>query len=131
MAILQVWDNEDQTIVRQIYRGWWNVEDYVQSFEQFIQLVYDQPHIVHRIADFRESEGLIGNLVGIARGLEDYLPSNAGMYVAVAPSYQTQTVLEVACKVAPNLYRNLHFVDNLRDARTVIWQYNQHASASA
>lgn len=131
MAISQVWDNEDHTIIRQVFQGWWNVDDYTYAFEQYVKLVHAQPHIVHRMADFRESEGLLGNLVGVVGSLEAYTPPNSGMYVAISPTYQTQTVLEVASKVAPRMYRHLHFTDSLVEARHLIRQYNLRMSASA
>ncbi|MEL6148025.1 MAG: hypothetical protein AAFV33_07510 [Chloroflexota bacterium] len=125
MAITQEWDNADRTIMRQVFTGWWNVKEYQHTYEIFATIAQREPHTVHYILDFSQSDGFLGNLPGIVHDLADITPANAGICVAVAPTYQTETMFNIAHKVAPSVFGNLHYANTLHDARQVIWRQCQ------
>lgn len=125
MGITQEWDNADRTIMRHVFCGWWNVSEYQHTFEAFATIAQREPHTVHYILDFSQSDGFLGNLLGIVHELEQIMPPNAGICVAVAPTYQTETMFNIAHKVAPSVFGNLHYANNIHDARDIIWRQCQ------
>jgi hypothetical protein len=125
MTITQQWDNADNTVLCHAFKGWWNVRDYYDAFTVFADCAREQPHTVHYILDFTESDGFLGNLLGIAHDLAAVTPANMGVCVAVSPTYQTETMFNIARKVAPEIFGNFHYAANTSEARSIIWKQCQ------
>ncbi|PJF20826.1 MAG: hypothetical protein CUN56_14205 [Phototrophicales bacterium] len=120
MGIKVHWENQERTIIRQVLKGRWTVEEYLHSAEKIYKLLNGLPHIVHLIIDARESDGIPANFLSIARQLDQLVANNQGLVLAIIPDPHSRTIVQAARRIAPKATRDLHYVDHLSDAYQMI-----------
>lgn len=120
MGIKVLWENQERTVIRQVLKGRWTVEEYLHSAEKIYKLLNGLPHTVHIIADARESDGVPANFLSIARQLDELVAENQGLVLIIAANPHSRTIVEAARKIAPRATRNMHYVDNITTAYGMI-----------
>jgi hypothetical protein len=120
MGIKVLWEDQDRTIIRQVLKGRWTVEEYLHSAEKIYKLLNGLPHTVHIITDAQESDGVPANFLSIARRLNELVAPNQGLVLITASDPHSRTIIEAARKIAPQATHNMHYVDTIKDAHQFI-----------
>lgn len=130
MPVEVVWDDEAQTIVRQIYSDHLKLEDYMTATDEVVRMARSVPHTVHSIMDRTSALSTPGVLLPAMRHANNTLPSNVGLRVIINATLFTRVLVDLGRRIAPNAINNIHFVDSLEEARSVIASYNGKSVAS-
>jgi len=123
MPVEVIWDNDDKTIIRQIYRGITTTDDYFLATDCIYNMACLVPEkTVHVILDRREVRATPASLFTVLRYANDHLPPNLGVSVIVKPSMFTRLLVDMGKRFAPKLTRVVYFTDTLEEARQIIQQ---------
>ncbi len=121
MAIKVIWDNDEQTIIRQIYGGHLKREDYSVAVDEFERLAKSVMHTVHSIMDRSEVLSTTpGMVLPAMRYANSHVPPNIGLRVIVKASAFTRVMVEAGRRIAPRLMEEVYFADTLDEARAII-----------
>lgn len=106
MAIDVRWYNEDErTIVHQIYHKGWTWEDFYVSRDATRDLIASQTHTVHILSDFSDSMNLPkGNVMMHAKNVLGVYGDNWGLLVALNNSYMIAAMVNMFVRVFPAPY---------------------------
>jgi hypothetical protein len=129
MPVEVIWDDEAQTILRQIYSGHLKLEDYMAATDEFGRMARSVPHTVHSIMDRTRVLSTPGVLLPAMRYANNTLPSNIGLRVIVKASLLTRVLVDLGRRIAPNLINNIHFVDTLDQAYCLIANHTEKSVA--
>lgn len=130
MPVEVIWDDETQTILRQIYNGHIKFEDYIAATDEFGRMARSVPHTVHSIMDRTRVLSTPGVLLPAMRYANNTLPLNVGLRVIIKASWFTRVLVDLGRRIAPHLINNIHFVDTLDDARRLIASHDGKSVAS-
>ena len=94
---LQVeWDNPEKTIIRITYTEKWTWSDFYEANTVAVEMMKNEDHTVHFLADFRQSRSLpIGGAITHARSALAALPDNWGILVIVSTSVLIQRLVSI------------------------------------
>lgn len=120
MPVEVVWDDEAQTILRQIYSGHIKLEDYMSATDEFVRMARTVPHTVHSIMDRTGVVSTPGVMLPAMRHADNTMPPNVGLRVIIKASMFTRVLVDLGRRIAPNVVNNIHFVDTLDEARLLI-----------
>jgi hypothetical protein len=123
MPVQVVWDDEAQTVLRQIYEGHTTLNDYIFAIDEVARLAKTVSYTIHSIMDRTRIVSTPGSLLPAMRYANQHVPPNLGLRVVVKASLFTRIVVDLGRRVAPRLMQNIHFVDNLDEARALIVSY--------
>ncbi len=116
-----IWDNEEKTVLRQVYQGSPTVNDIQEMAAQTYDLLMAVPHKVHLIIE----SGLMNkaardSFVQASRTLDQKVAPNQGMVVVVNETAGMQVFVKTVGVRAPRASTNVHTVRTLEEARTLI-----------
>ncbi|MFN8374992.1 MAG: hypothetical protein U0694_19215 [Anaerolineae bacterium] len=123
MPVEVVWDNQEQTILRQVYSGILTMQDYIHATDEFERMAKTQPHTVHSIMDRSEVVSTPAVVLPALRYANSHVPPNMGLRVIVNAGVITRFVVDIGRRVAPKLIQKIYFTRTLDEARAVIRQY--------
>ena len=129
MPVEVIWDDEAQTILRQIYSGHIKLEDYIAATDAFVRMACSVPHTVHSIMDRTKVVSTPGVMLPAMRHANNTMPPNVGLRVIIRPSLFTRVLVDLGQRIAPNLINNIHFVDTVEDAHRLIASQPEKAVA--
>ncbi len=128
MPMKVIWDDENQTIIRQIYTGVVTTEDYYAAIDEFALLASSVTHTVHSIMDRREIQVVTGSYMNALRYGNGKMPDNLGLRVIINANGMTKMMINIGTRIAPRLVANIHFVNTLEQAYEVIASHQQTTS---
>jgi hypothetical protein len=118
-----VWDNEEKTVVRQIYVGEVTVDDVKEMAQKTYDLLLTMPHTVHLIVETRNpSRSSRNSFIQAGRTLDKTVAPNQGLVVIIDTSIATQFSIKAIGLTAPKAAKNVYTVATLDEAREVIKQ---------
>jgi len=120
MSIQILWDDDDKTIMRQVFCGRWTVEEYRHIIEKTEKLLKGLPHTVHIIMDLRQSENTPSNILSTIRFAASKITDNLGTVVFVGANEFDHTWISMAARIAPRLLNRHHHAPSLGDAHAYI-----------
>ena len=126
MPVQVIWDDEAQTILRQIYSGHLKINDYIEATDEFGRMARTISHTVHSIMDRTQVISTPGVLLPALRYANNNLPPNSGIRVVVKGSMFTRLIVDFGRRVAPQLVDNVYFVDTLEEARLTIARHAEN-----
>ncbi len=125
MPVDVIWDNEEKTIIRQIYRGIVVLDDYNSATDTFVEMAESVDYVVHSILDRREIEQSQGSFLKAMRYANSKMPGNIGMRIVMQPNAMTKTMINMGQYLAPNLVKNIHYADTVEEAHEKIKAYQE------
>lgn len=120
MSVNVIWDDEAKTIIRQVYSGNTILDDYYLAVDEFVKLATSVEHTVHSIMDRTQVTSAPATMLQAIRYGNKKMPDNIGLRIILKPTIMTQIFVNIAKRVAPVLAVNIHFVDTLEEAYTLI-----------
>lgn len=120
MGVQIFWDNDEHTIIRQMYDGEIRSEDYYRAIDQVAKMIQSEPHPVHSIYHRAGIKAQPSSLVSILRYGHRVMPPNLGINVIVGASPFTRVMVNIGSAIAGNLVRNVFFADSTAEAHAII-----------
>ena len=120
MAVQVVWGDAAQTIIRQIYMGDVELEDYYRAVDEFVRLAASVNHTVHSILDRTSITSSAGTIVQALRYGNSKMPVNVGLRIIIKPNLMTRIFVDIGRRVAPNLVQKVCYAETLEEAYTII-----------
>jgi hypothetical protein len=128
MPVQVVWDDEAQTVVRQIYEGHTILDDYISATDEVARLAKTVPHTIHSVMDRTRIVRTPGSMLPAMRYANQHVPPNLGLRIVLKASMFTRIIVDVGRRVAPHLVQNLFFVETLDEARALIEKHRSDQS---
>ena len=120
MPVEVFWDNDEKTIVHQIYQGVVIQEDYYMAIERVAELLRSVDHTVHSIHERDQVKIHPSTTISALRYGHRIMPPNLGINVIIGAKQFTRVVANLGRTVAPNLVKEIFFADNVEEARAII-----------
>ncbi|MEO8611214.1 MAG: hypothetical protein ABI690_25180 [Chloroflexota bacterium] len=130
MPVQVVWDDEAQTILRQIYSGHLKMEDYIQGTDEFGRMARTVTHPVHSIMDRSKVISTPGIILPAMRYANNNLPPNLDLRIVVKASMFTRVIVDLGRRAAPKLANNVYFVDTVEEAHRVVAEHTEKVPAA-
>ena len=131
MPIDVEWDNEQQTIIRQIFEGKWTWREFLAATTiETNNRIRSVEHMVHVISDFRESDSLPfgGSALSYAKEALADFPENGGLVLIVSESYFLRSLVLIFRNVFRGKMGNrTHTVKTMEEAYALIEAQNGEA----
>jgi len=122
MGITVVWDNPEQTIVRYIYNGQWNLDNFYQALQESREMMDKVDHRVGLIIDVQNSKLVPNGVLSHGKNVALRKHSNQGLSVIVGASGFVRTLFDVYKKVYRTSFdeSGYAFTATLDDARNLL-----------
>lgn len=122
MPITVVWDNEEQTIIRQDFNDEWTWADHAQAVKTTHALIETVAHPVDVIANLIHSRTWPQDPLSYARRNMQQAPPNAGLTVIVLEGGNLflETLLGIFRRIYRGIGNRLEIVHTLAEARALI-----------
>lgn len=122
-----IWDNEEKTILRQVYTGKITPEDVLRVASKTHDLLMTVPHKVHLIIDVSKARSTHQSFVKAARELDKKVAPNQGVVVVVDDAIASKLTLQSMKLVATESTRNTWNVKTVEEAHKLIAHYMDQA----
>lgn len=119
MGIKVTWDNPEKTVLRQNFNGRWEIDELYHCIDKTHKLLSGLDHPVHIIIDLTNSK-VPTNVLSAMRYMDSRVAPNQGIVVVVGADDYTETIMDVAKRLAPHAIGNSYQTTSLEDARRVI-----------
>lgn len=95
MGITVAWQDEQETIIRMNYRGFWTNEDFHDAGVRAIMMARSRTDPIYVVSDYTESETAPLGVLWQARDLSQMRPSNWAGGVTVTQDMFLKSLLEI------------------------------------
>jgi hypothetical protein len=120
MPVEVIWDDDAQTIIRQIYSGHLVLQDFFTGTDALLRMANSVTYPVHTIYDRTQVDSTPAMILPALRYVNSRVPPNLRLRIIVKPVLFTRVIIELAQKIAPRVVENLYFVETLEEARRMI-----------
>jgi len=122
MGITVVWDNPEQTILRYIYNGQWNLDNFYQALQESRNMMDTVDHRVGLIIDVQNSKLVPNGVLSHGKNVGLHKHPNQGKSIIVGASGFVRTLFDVYKKVYRTSFDEAAyaFSATLDDARNLL-----------
>jgi len=122
MSINVVWDNPEQSIVRFIYNGQWNLDDFYHALQESRDMMDTVNHRVGIIIDVQNSKLVPNGVLSHGKNVSLRKHPNQAKSIIVGASGFVRTLFDVYKKVYRNSFdeSSYAFSSSLDDARGLL-----------
>ncbi len=124
MGVRVEWDNNEKTILKQIYEGKVTVEDFHIAINQCNQYLKTVEHQVSVIVDMSKARLASSNFLSARNHVDSKSPQNTRMAVIVGAPTFLKALANISQKVLPRVMKDVHFVNNYEEAYAMIEKAN-------
>jgi len=124
MGITVIWDNPEQTIIRFIYDGAWNLDNFYHALQESRDLMDKVDHRVGLIIDVQNSKLVPNGVLSHGKNVSLRKHANQGKSIIVGASGFVRTLFDVYKKVYRSSFDETAygFATSLDEARTTLLQ---------
>ena len=124
MGITVVWDNPEQTILRYIYNGQWNLDNFYIALQESRDMMDTVNHRVGLIIDVQNSKLVPNGVLSHGKNVALRKHPNQGLSVIVGASGFVRTLFDVYKKVYRSSFdeSGYAFTATLDDARNLLFK---------
>lgn len=125
MPVWVDWDNAEKTIVHQVIRGEWDLNEFYVMVDASRALMSEVNHRVDIIMNLSDPAS-VGptNLMSAMNRVIETAPKNIGFVVIVRASPFIRSVITVACQNMPEFAARIHYVDFLPEVYPLLKTLN-------
>ncbi|MEO0560584.1 MAG: hypothetical protein AAF125_00620 [Chloroflexota bacterium] len=109
------WQNTTKTVVQQTFEAGWTEEEYKQTLLKSLEMVRNQDHNVHLVADMTAPTLTMTKFPLVFTKVQVDLPENLG-YVVVANGNRFMAMTRMVKTLYPRLESQLRFVETKDEA---------------
>jgi hypothetical protein len=131
MSVQVFWDNDEKTIIRQLYEGVIRLEDYYATIDKVSEMIRSVDYTVHTIYQRERVTAQPSTMISVLRYGHRRLPPNLGINVIIGANQVTRVIVNIGKSIAPNLAKNVCFADTVEEAHTLIQQQAKSISTEA
>jgi len=124
MGINVAWANEEQTQVLQQFEGKVTADDYYNVVNMSANLLNSVTHAVDIIMDVRTAKTDMAGFLRVSSYSNKKVPGNQRLVIVVGANKFMQKMVDIASHIAPKAIENVHFVDTMDKAMTIIAEQN-------
>lgn len=128
MPIQVIWDNPEKAVIRQIFEGKWDLNDYHHSLDEIEQLCRQVNHRVHLIGDLTASTGMPPNLFTLMNHVIRLMQQYWDMVVVTHANPYYKAILKVVEQLSPLIAYRIRYADSLDEAYSIIKKANEKHS---
>jgi len=125
MPVEVIWDNEEKTIIRQIYSGVLVLDDYKSGTDQFLEMAHSVPHTVHTILDRQNVEEAKASSMKAMQYANERMPENIGLRIVLKPNKMSEAMINMGRYLAPDLVDKVEIVDSVEEAHQKVAEYEK------
>jgi len=132
MGVTADWEDEQHTVIRIVFQGNWNNEEFRNAGLQVVLMMANVRHMVYVINDFRASDALPIGVLWQARNLSRMRPVNWGGAVIITTDFLVTQVAEVfkAVYMLIRHSQSLYFAGTNEEALKIIARMKQENRVS-
>ncbi|RMF79804.1 MAG: hypothetical protein D6737_10200 [Chloroflexi bacterium] len=123
MSIIVKWDNNQRTVIRYIFEGTWQWQDFYQSIADGHVLMNEVDYRVHAIIDIQNSHTFPKDLLLHLKPINTKLHPNTGMTVLVGANSFVHALHFILWRIRPRLEERFMILDSLEEARAFLATY--------
>jgi len=120
MPTYLTWADDSHTILIQKYEGVCTLDDFHRTVDESNQALATVSHPVDLILDMTSMRISAKQLLSAASHAERKVPQNQRLLLVVGAPPFIKAIVKAASKIAPNATRNLHFLNTMAEAYTII-----------
>ncbi|MEP6984181.1 MAG: hypothetical protein ABI970_01185 [Chloroflexota bacterium] len=122
MGITVIWDNPEQTILRYVYNGQWNLDNFYQALQESRDMMDKVDHRVGLIIDVQNSKLVPNGVLSHGKNVALRKHPNQGKSIIVGASGFVRTLFDVYKKVYRTSFDEsaYAFSTTLDDARNLL-----------
>lgn len=127
MGIDLYWDNEEQTVLLAEFNGKWQWDELHAVLNTIKEISKERGRIFGAIVDVRDGMSVPGGSIFNRDALANFRkmlkldPEGKGPVVVLGMNKMVQTIFDAVGKIDRNAVQDVHFADNVEDARTTIY----------
>ena len=125
MPVEVIWDNEEKTIIRQIYSGVLVLDDYKSGTDQFLEMAQSVQHTVHTILDRQNVEEAKASSMKAMQYANERMPENIGLRIVLKPNKMSEAMINMGRYLAPDLVDKVEIVDSVEEAHQKVAEYEE------
>lgn len=120
MPFQVIWEDPEQTIIRQLYTGKVTTGDYYRAVDRNAEMMHSVNHPVDLIVDVLDARTDMKGFWAAISYANKKVPDNQRLVIVVGADSFLKVLSGVANKVAPRAASNSYFVDSLDEAYRII-----------
>jgi hypothetical protein len=114
------WDNDEKTILRQVYPDGPTVQDIKEMAALTYEMITALPHKVNLIIETKNTKTLRNSLIEVSRDLDKYVAPNQGVVVIVGDVAGLQFTTKAVGLAAPKATSSGFGAKTVEEARSLI-----------
>ena len=125
MSITVIWDNPEQTIIRYVYNGQWNLDNFYHALQESREMMDTVNHRVGLIIDVQNSKLVPNGVLSHGKNVSLRKHPNQGKSIIVGASGFVRTLFDVYKRVYRTSFDETAyaFATNLDDARSLLLEH--------
>lgn len=123
MPFQVIWEDPEQTIIRQLYTGKVTAGDYYQAVDRNAEMMHSVNHPVDLIIDVLDAKTDMKGFWAALSYANKKVPDNQRLVIVVGADSFLKVLGGVANKIAPRATSNSYFADSLDEAYRIIADY--------
>ena len=120
MGITVQWDNEEKTVIRYDFEGYWEWSEFRKKAEEAFAMTRSVKHKVDTISNFLPGTSLPKNAIFQFRRIMSEAPENRGVNCIVGASNFIRTLVTIFSRIYTQLGERLIIADSLSQARSIL-----------
>jgi len=126
MAIQIVWDNPEQTVIREVFDARWTWDDFDAAKTQIDSLIQGVPHLVGLIFDLPANVFFPRNALTHGKKFVDTLHPQIYLLVLASSNTLLRALFDMFKKVYPLAAKRVRWLATVDDAREFLAQTYPH-----
>ena len=120
MGVIVQWDNDDKTVIRYDFTGYWDWAEFREQAQTAFAMTRTVGHQVDTISNFLPGTHIPKDAFIHFRRVMMDAPSNRGVNVIVGASQFIRALVTVFSRIYTQLGKRLILADSLEDARHIL-----------
>jgi hypothetical protein len=120
MAIQVSWLDESKTVLIAHYAGEWTMSDYFRFVDEREAMIMAQPHLVHIIYDYTDSNSTPKDLLAGAQYANKHMPRNQGLVVFLKANAVIKAFTLMAKRTGLPVTRYVYTAESKEEALSLI-----------
>lgn len=129
MPVAMDWDSPERTVIRVTFMDNWSVDDVHRMLTKRNSMMECVHHQVHQILDLTASTASPNNLLSVIGRIELPTEQKGSLVLIVNASSYIKSVAGIMQKMAPHVFKGVHFMNSVEDAYAEIAHHGDYAFA--
>ena len=129
MPVAMDWETPERKVIRITFMGTWDVNDVHRLITKRNSMMECVHHQVHQILDLTASTASPNNLLSVIGRIELPTEQKGSLVIVVNASTYIKSVAGIMQKMAPHVFKGVHFLNSVEEAYAEIAHHGDYAFA--